>query len=70
MKLFELIGLNEDASVASTTAGSIAPVAAPLGAVQRRIQPDSFFTGVETTDLTPNTPKEYKAYKSSKRSKI
>jgi len=70
MKLFEIIGLKEDASVASTSAGSIAPVATPLGAVQRRIPQGSFFTGVETNDLTPNTPKEYKAYKSTKKSKI
>jgi len=62
MKLFEIVGLKEDASVAATSSGSVATVSMSLGAIQRRI-PDSLFTGIETTDATPNTPKEYKAYK-------
>ena len=67
MKLFEIVGLKEDASVASTTSGSIAPVATALGGVQRRI-PDSIFTGKYTTasDPCPNTPAEYKKYKRKK----
>jgi hypothetical protein len=65
MKLFEIVGLKEDASTGSTSSGSVATVATPLGAVHRRI-PDSMLTGIETTDATPNTPKEYKAYKKKK----
>jgi hypothetical protein len=65
MKLFEIVGLREDASAGSTGSGSVATVAMPLGAVQRRI-PDSMFVGMETSDDTPNTPKEYKAYKKKK----
>jgi hypothetical protein len=67
MKLFEIVGLREDASAGSTASGSIASVAAPLGAVQRRI-PDSMFVGKYTTasDPTPNTPAEYKRYKRKK----
>lgn len=49
----------ENASVASTTAGSMAPVAMPLGGVIRR-NGGSFFSGVSTSDPTPNTPKKYK----------
>jgi uncharacterized pyridoxamine 5'-phosphate oxidase family protein len=45
----------ENASVASTTAGSIAPVAQPLGKMLTRNQ-GSFFTGKNTTDAFPNTP--------------
>ena len=65
MKLFEIVGLKEDASAATTCSGSVATVAAPLGAIQRRI-PDSMFTGKYTTDATPNTPAEYKKYKRKK----
>jgi hypothetical protein len=49
----------ENASVASTTAGSMAPVSMPLGAMQKR-NGGSFFTGVSTSAPTPNTPKKYK----------
>jgi len=67
MKLFEIVGLREDASAGSTASGSIASVAAPLSAVQRRI-PDSLFATKYTTasDPTPNTPAEYKRYKRKK----
>jgi hypothetical protein len=67
MKLFEIVGLREDASAGSTASGSIASVVAPLGTVQRRI-PDSMFVGKYTTDSdpTPNTPAEYKRYKRKK----
>jgi hypothetical protein len=63
MRLHEFVNLQEEASVGATASGSVATVAMPLGAVQRRIPADSFFIGVETTDSTPNTPKEYKTYK-------
>jgi hypothetical protein len=65
MRLYEFIGLKEDASSGSTASGSIATVSAPLGAVQRR-NGQSMFTGKYTTDLTPNTPAEYKTYKRKK----
>ena len=65
MKLFEIVGLKEDASAGSTSSGSVATVAQPLGAIQRRI-PDSMFTGKYTTDLTPNTPDWMKKYKRKK----
>jgi hypothetical protein len=67
MRLFEIVGLTENASAGSTGSGSIATVAMPLGAVQRRI-PDSMFVGKYTTasDPTPNTPAEYKRYKRKK----
>ena len=65
MKLFEIVGLKENAGVASTCSGSVATVATPLGGLQRRI-PDSMFVGTVTADATPNTPKEYKAYKKKK----
>jgi hypothetical protein len=54
--------LREDDSVVSTASGSVATVAMPLGAIQRRI-PDSIFTAKYTNDAAPNTPAEYKKYK-------
>ena len=58
--------IKEDASGGSTSAGSIAPVATPLGGTISR-NPDSFFSGKYTTDnATPNTPAEYKKYKRKK----
>ena len=67
MKLFEIVGLSENASAGATGSGSIAAVAAPLGAIQRRI-PDSMFIGKYTTDAnpTPNTPGWMKKYKRKK----
>lgn len=67
MKLFEIVGLKENASSGSTSSGSVATVAMPLGAVQKRV-PDSMFIGKYTTDSnpTPNTPEEYKKYKRKK----
>jgi hypothetical protein len=62
MRLFEIVGLKENTSAGTTSSGSISTIAMPLGAVQKRI-PYSMFTGIETSDTTPNTPKEYKAYK-------
>jgi hypothetical protein len=66
MQLFEIVGLKENTSAATTSSGSIAAVATPLGAVQRRM-PDSMFVGIETSDDTPNTPAEYKKYKTTKK---
>lgn len=65
MKLYEVVGLTEEAS---TTSGSIAPVVTALGAVQRRIPQDSMFLGKYTTDAnsTPNTPEWMKKYKRKK----
>jgi hypothetical protein len=67
MRLFEIVGLQENTSAATTCSGAIATAAAPLGAVQRRM-PDSMFVGKYTTDTnpTPNTPDEYKKYKRKK----
>jgi hypothetical protein len=67
MRLFEIVGLKENTSAATTCSGAIATVASPLGAVQRRM-PDSMFVGKYTTDTnpTPNTPDEYKKYKRKK----
>ena len=69
MRLHEFIELKEDggASAGSTTSGSIAPVAQPLGGVISR-NGGSFFSGTKyTTDnATPNTPAEYKKYKRKK----
>ena len=63
MRLYEFVGLQE-----TTVSGSIATVAMPLGAVQRRIPPDSLFLGKYTTDAnsTPNTPEWMKKYKRKK----
>jgi len=65
MRLYEIVGLKEDASMGSTASGSIAAVAMPLGTVIRRIN-QSMLSGKYTTDLTPNTPAEYKTYKRKK----
>jgi hypothetical protein len=65
MRLREITNLREDASMASTVSGSVATVAMPLGAVQRRV-PDSIFSAKYTNDATPNTPAEYKKYKRKK----
>lgn len=69
MRLSEFVDLKEDggASVGSTCAGSVAPVAAPLGGMISR-NGGSFFAGTKytTDDATPNTPAEYKKYKRKK----
>ena len=65
MRLHEFVNLKEDASVAATSSGSVATVAAPLGQVIKR-NPDSLFLGKYTDDSTPNTPAEYKKYKRKK----
>jgi hypothetical protein len=69
MRLHEFVNLKEDggASVGSTSSGSIAPVAMPLGSMISR-NGGSFFSGTKytTDDATPNTPAEYKKYKRKK----
>jgi hypothetical protein len=63
MRLYEIVGLQE-----TTTSGSIATIAMPLGPVQRRIPQDSLFSGKYTTDVnpTPNTPDWMKKFKGKK----
>ena len=68
MRLHEFVDLTEDggASGGSTCAGSIAPVAMPIGGMIAR-NAGSFFVGKYTADeATPNTPAEYKRYKRKK----
>ena len=49
------------ASAGATTAGSMAPVATPMGMITRN--GGNLLSGKYTTDPTPNTPKEYKRKK-------
>jgi len=49
----------ENASAGATSSGSVATVAQPMGSVITR-NGGSFFSGVSTSDPTPNTPKKYK----------
>jgi hypothetical protein len=68
MRLHEFVELKEDggASSGTTSSGSIAPVAMPIGGMLTR-NAGSFFAGKYTTDdATPNTPAEYKKYKRKK----
>ena len=68
MRLSEFVELKEDggASSGTTSSGSIAPVAMPIGGMLTR-NAGSFFAGKYTTDdATPNTPAEYKKYKRKK----
>jgi len=67
MRLFEIVNLRETASAGSTSSGSVATVAAPLGGMISR-NGGSFFSGTKytTDDATPNTPAEYKKYKKRK----
>ena len=51
----------ENASAATSRAGSIATISQPLGMVSR--SGGSLLSGKYTTDPTPNTPKEYKRNK-------
>ena len=68
MRLFEIVGLKEEASAGSTSSGSIATVSMPLGTGQKRIPQDSLFFTKYTNDEnpTPNTPDSYKTYKRNK----
>jgi hypothetical protein len=49
------------ASAGATTAGSMAPIATPMGMITRN--GGNLSSGKYTTDPTPNTPKEYKRKK-------
>jgi hypothetical protein len=49
------------ASAGATTAGSMAPIATPMGMITRN--GGNLLSGKYTTDPTPNTPKEYKRKK-------
>jgi hypothetical protein len=55
MKVHEIM---EDGSSGT---GSVAVVVRPMGMQTR--QGGSFFSGIRSTDLTPNTPKSYKKNK-------
>jgi len=59
--------VNENVAVTTTSSGSIATVAQPLGGVISR-NAGSFFSGAKYSndDATPNTPAEYKKYKRKK----
>jgi len=59
MRLHEFVDLTETASAGATGSGSIATVATPLGGMISR-NGGSFFSGINTSDPTPNTPKKYK----------
>jgi hypothetical protein len=58
----------ENAGVASTTAGSIAPVSMPMGGVITR-NTGSFFSGKYSNSATPNTPAWMKKLKGKNRAK-
>ena len=59
MRLHEFVDLTENASAGATGSGSIATVAPPVGGMISR-NGGSFFSGISTSDPTPNTPKKYK----------
>jgi hypothetical protein len=61
MKMREIM---ENASVGSTSSGSVAPVSMALGTQSRA--GGVLLSGKYTTDLTPNTPKEYKRNKNAR----
>ena len=60
--------INENASVGSTSSGSVAPVSMPLGAMQTR-SGGSFFSGKYSNSATPNTPAWMKKLKEKQRVK-
>ena len=55
----------ESASAGATSAGSVAPVAQPMGMVSRNGA--NMLAGKYTTDPTPNTPREIKRFKQNAR---
>jgi hypothetical protein len=57
MRLHEFVDLTEESGAATTTSGSIATVAVPLGGMITR-NGGSFFTGkyMNSADPYPNTP--------------
>jgi hypothetical protein len=65
MKAHEIVeSASGGASAGATTAGSMAPVATPMGMITRN--GGNLLSGKYTTDPTPNTPKEYKRKKSAR----
>ena len=58
MRAYEIM---ENASSGASSAGSVATVSTPMGAVSR--SGGSLLSGKYSTDLTPNTPKEFKGKK-------
>jgi hypothetical protein len=62
MKAHEIVeSASGGASAGATTAGSMAPIATPMGMITRN--GGNLLSGKYTTDPTPNTPKEYKRKK-------
>ena len=61
MKMREIM---ENASVGSTSSGSVAPVSMALGTQSRA--GGGLLSGKYTTDPTPNTPREYKRNKNAR----
>ena len=61
MKMREIM---ENASVGSTSSGSVAPVSMALGTQSRA--GGGLLSGKYTTDPTPNTPQEYKRNKNAR----
>ena len=59
MRLHEFVDLQENATAGATGSGSIATVATPVGGMISR-NGSNFFSGISTSDPTPNTPKKYK----------
>ena len=55
----------ESANAGATSAGSVAPVAQPMGMVSRNGA--NMLAGKYTTDPTPNTPREIKRFKQNAR---
>jgi hypothetical protein len=65
MKAHEIVeSASGGASSGATTAGSMAPVATPMGMITRN--GGNLLSGKYTTDPAPNTPKEYKRKKSAR----
>lgn len=65
MKITEII--LENTSAATTSSGSVATVAQPLGMISR--SGGSMFSGKYSTDPTPNTPAWMKKLKGKNRAK-
>jgi hypothetical protein len=65
MRAHEIVeSASAGASSGATTAGSMAPMATPMGMITRN--GGNLLSGKYTTDPTPNTPKEYKRKKSAR----
>jgi hypothetical protein len=64
MRLHEFVDLTENATAGATGSGSVATVSIPIGGTISR-NGGNFFSGISTSDPTPNTP-----YKKKKKSKF